>query len=222
MTSNQNFTQFIDDAARAFRNNLDYLTPGLHKIVETSTEKVGEFVSPIAENPFIRQATKIPGLSWIMAGIGQVDIEKVDAQVNELKRSYPDETHQQLAERVIRESAFNGGRVGVITNLIPPLAVSLLALDVAAVSALQAEMIYRIAAIHGFSPYEKTRRGEVFAIWLLSIGGSGVIKSGLSILEILPGIGPLIGATSNATLLYSLGIVACNYYSAKDKNPSPS
>jgi uncharacterized protein (DUF697 family) len=81
-------------------------------------------------------------------------------------------------------------------------------------------MIYRIATIHGFSPYEKTRRGDVFAIWLLSIGGSGVIKSGLSILEILPGVGPLIGATTNATLLYSLGIIACNYYSAKVKNQS--
>ncbi|MBR8829683.1 MAG: hypothetical protein N5P05_001366 [Chroococcopsis gigantea SAG 12.99] len=219
MTNNPNFIQFVEDAARTFRNNLDYLTPGVQRMVEQGTEKIGEFVAPIADNPLIRTATKIPGLSWVMAGIGQVDIEKVDAEVNALRQSYPSESHQELAERVIRETTWNGGRIGVITNLIPPFAVSLFAIDVAAISALQAEMIYRIAAIHGFSPYEKTRRGEVFGIWLLSIGGSGVIKSGLSILEILPGIGPLIGGTTNATLLYSLGIIACNYYSAKVKNP---
>lgn len=110
--------------------------------------------------------------------------------------------------------------IGLVTNFVPPLALLLFAVDLGAIAALQAEMIYRIAAIYGFPPHEPTRRGEVLTIWGLSIGGSGMVKTGLSLVELLPGIGTVVGITSDAALLSGLGYLASQFYQTKQKSVS--
>ncbi|MEG3438238.1 hypothetical protein V0288_14000 [Pannus brasiliensis CCIBt3594] len=208
------FTRTLED----IRQNLDNLTPMTREAIERVTETIGRWVTPIAESPLVEHATKVPGLKWVMAGIGQVNADKVTEEIETLRRSHPGETNRQLADRVITDTAWQGGKVGLIVNFIPPLALSLLALDVAAVSALQAEMIYRVAAIYGYSLHEPARRGEVFAIWGLFTGGSGLIKTSLSGFEAIPGIGMVLGATSNATLLYGLGRIAREFYESKPRS----
>lgn len=193
------------------------LVPALQEALERGTETVGQVVTPIAENPLIQLATRLPGVSWLMAALGQVNNAKVEQEVAELRRTYPLETSAELAQRVIADTALKAAGAGLITNIVPPLAISLLALDIAAVTALQAEMVYRIAAIYGFSVQEPARRGEVLALWGLSMGGSSVLKTGLSLVEIIPLIGTGVGIASNAALLYSLGYVAREFYEAKQK-----
>ena len=189
----------------------------LYQLIEQSTETVGKVVTPIAENPLIKWATKVPGISWFMAALGQVDVDMVQREVAMRRQQFPLDTPTQLADRVITETAWKAAGIGLATNFIPPLALMLLAIDFGAIVALQSEMIYRIAAIYGFSPTDATRRGEVLAIWLLSIGSSGLLKTGLSLFELLPGIGAVVGSVGDATLLYSLGQVACRFYEAKQK-----
>ncbi|MBD3883129.1 EcsC family protein [Phormidium tenue FACHB-886] len=198
----------IHEAAQAVADQL-------HQIIEQSTETIGSIVAPIAENPLIKFATKVPGISWLMAALGQVNVEKVQREVAELRQTYPLETAEQLAQRVIVETAWRAAGIGLVTNFVPPLALFLFAVDLGAIAALQAEMIYRIAAIYGFSPQEPTRRGEVLAIWGLSTGGSGLLKTGLSFVELLPGIGAAVGITSDAALLYGLGYLAARFYETK-------
>jgi uncharacterized protein (DUF697 family) len=103
----------------------------------------------------------------------------------------------------------------LLTNLIPSVATILFAVDIGAIAALQAEMIYKIAAIYGFSAEDTSRRGEVLAIWGIFTGSSSTLKSGLSFLEILPGAGTAIGITSDAAIIYSVGFLACRYYEVK-------
>jgi uncharacterized protein (DUF697 family) len=193
----------------------DILFGPFHRMVEQSTETIGRIATPIAENPFIKYTTKVPGLKWIMAALGQVNVAEVERAITNLRQKYPADTNEQLVYRVIQETAMAGGGVGLVTNLLPPFAVGLFAIDLAAVSALQAEMIYKIAATYGFPLNEPSRRGEVLAIYGLSLGGSGLIKTGLSIVEIIPGVGFVIGAAGNATLLFSLGHIANRFYARK-------
>jgi len=186
-----------------------------HRLVEQGTETMGKIVTPIAENPLIKYATKVPGINVLLAALGQVDVEKAEAEVEQLRRDYPLETAEQIAHRIIVDTSVKAGSIGLLTNFIPPLALALFAVDITAITALQAEMVYRIAAAYGFSLKDPTRRGEVLAIFGLSVGGSGVLKAGLSVVELLPVIGAFVGASSNATLLYSLGYAACRFYEAK-------
>lgn len=198
------------------------VTDMLHRAVEQGTETLGAVVTPFAENPLIQQATRLPGLSWLMAALGQVNVAKVQLQVDELRQKYPLETSEQLAQRVIAEAAWKAAGVGLVTNFMPPLAFLLTAVDVGAVAALQAEMVYRIAAIYGFSLHDPTRRGEMLTLWGVSAGGSGVLKAGLSFVELLPGIGMAVGITSDAALLYGLGNVALRFYETKQRSGSSS
>ena len=191
------------------------VVPATQQFVEQGTETVGKIVTPIAENPLIKYATKVPGINVLLAALGQVDVENAQNEVDKLRQQYPLETPEQLAHRIIVDTAVKAGGVGLISNFIPPLALTLFAVDLAAVTALQAEMVYRIAAAYGFSLTDPTRRGEVLAIFGLSVGGSGVLKGGLSFVELLPVIGAAVGASSNAALIYSLGYITCRFYENK-------
>lgn len=189
--------------------------PTAFRLVEQGTEKVGQFVAPIAENPFVKYAAKLPGINYLFRALGNVDPDSAQKEVDKLRQEYPLETSEQLADRIILDTAIKGGGIGLLTNFIPPLALTLFAVDIAAITTLQAEMIYRIAAAYGFSLKDPTRRGEVLGIFALSVGGTGTLKAGLSFVELIPIIGAVVGASSNAGLLYTLGHTACRFYEAK-------
>ncbi|HEY9837691.1 MAG TPA: hypothetical protein V6D27_12435, partial [Vampirovibrionales bacterium] len=105
--------------------------------------------------------------------------------------------------------------IGLVSSIIPGLALALLGVDVVATTALQAEMVYQIAGAYGMDLKDPARRGEVLAIFGLSLGGSAALKGGLGVLRNLPVAGMAIGASSNAVMLYGLGYAACRFYEAK-------
>lgn len=185
------------------------------QFVEQSTETIGKIVAPIAENQLVKYVAKVPGLSWLLTALGQVDLEAAQKEVDTIRQDYPLETPEQIAHRIVIDAALKAGGIGLIANFVPPLALTLFAVDIAAITAIQAEMIYRIASAYGFPLKEPTRRGEVLAIFGLSLGGSGTLKVGLGLVELLPVVGAVIGASSNAALIYSLGFSACRFYEAK-------
>lgn len=208
-------SQAIANQVQAATRSMALTTDTVHQWAEQSTETLGRIVTPFAENPLVKMGTKLPGISWLMAALGQVNVEQVQQDVAALQQAHPMASTQQLAQRVISDAAMKAAQVGLLTNFIPPAAFFLSALDMGAVAALQANMIYRISALYGFSPTDAARRGEVLAIWGLFSGGSGLLKSGLSVVELLPGIGAAVGVTSDAALLYSVGQLANQFYERK-------
>jgi uncharacterized protein (DUF697 family) len=188
-----------------------------HQWLAQGTEAIGKAVTPVVDHPFVKYVAKVPGINWLLAALGQVDVGKVEIEVKQLQQANALQTPEQLAHQIMVETAIKAGGIGLVTNIIPPIALSLFAVDIVAIAALQAEMVYRIAGIYGFSLNDPTRRGEVLAIFGLSIGGSGALKSGLSFVELVPLIGPVVGATSDAALVYALGHIACQYYESKRK-----
>ena len=225
-TTSQNDRSTLEQIANFFRVMSESLQTGvdsagdafirfIYPAIEQATRVVGTTVAPIADIPFIKYATAIPGLSWLLAALGQVNAEKVQREVAELRAKYPLDTDVQLAQRVIGKTTFRAAQVGLLTNIIPPVALFLFALDIGALAALQAEMIYKIATIYGFSTEDAERRGEVLAIWAVFTGSSGTLKSGLSFLEVLPGAGAAIGISADAAIIYGAGFLACRYYEVK-------
>lgn len=214
-------TTLTQDASERIQATVDstrqQVATTVYRAVDHSSGMVGNAISPIVDHPWVQAATKIPGISWLLAAVGQVNHDRVQREVEELYRQYPADTPEQLAQRVIQETAMRAAAVGLATNFIPPLALSLIAIDLGAIAALQAEMIYRIAAIYGFSPADPTRRGEVVTVWAVFTGSSELVKLGLSAAELLPGVGAAIGAASDATLVYTIGNLACLFYQEKCK-----
>ncbi len=189
-------------------------------LFEPVTATVGSVVGPIANLPFIRFATALPGMKWLLAALGQVNVAEVRSQVDDLRQQYPQADKRALAQRVMAETALRAAGVGLATNLAPSIAFALTLVDIGAIAALQANMIYRIATIYGYSPTDHDRRGEVLAIWLLSSSASGMVKSGMSILELIPGLGAVLGIATDTSLVYSVGYFACRYYETKRSAPT--
>lgn len=189
--------------------------PPTQQFVEQSTETIGKVVAPIAENPVIKSAAKVPGVNLLLTALGQVDIEQAQKDVDKLRQEYPLDPPDQLAHRIMVDTAMKAGGIGLLTNFVPPLALTLFAVDIAAVTTLQAEMVYRIAAAYGLSLSDPARRGEVLAVFGLSLGGSSTLKVGLGFVELIPVVGAVVGASNNAALIYSLGYVASRFYESK-------
>ena len=190
-------------------------TDSAHTVIEQTTENVGKTLHPIAENPAVDYVAKVPGLKWLTSALGRVDKVKAAAEVNKLKAKYPQESAEELAHRVIVDTTIRAGGIGFATNIIPPVALGLFAIDLAAIAALQSEMLYRVAAAYDFDVNDPARKGEALAIFGLSVGASTAVKSGLSVVELVPIVGAAVGASSNAGILYSFGIAASQFYKRK-------
>lgn len=211
----QTVQSVVGTAAQQASTTGEETAAAAHKLIELTTETVGRTVEPVASNPLIDYMAKIPGLSWLLNALGKVDTHKAQQEINELKQKYPDETPEQIAHRVIAGTTLAAAGTGLATNIIPPVAVLLFAVDLAALSKLQADMLFRIAAAYQFDLSDPARRGEALAVFALSLGSGGIFKTSLSFLEIIPGFGAVLGASSNAALVYALGLAARQFYDTK-------
>jgi uncharacterized protein (DUF697 family) len=214
MSQTNSSENFIVEAVNTVANLTENLTTEAQNFLEKTTVSTGKTLEWIASNPILKSADKIIGLDWLMTFLGKVDLTKVQANAEEMRSQYPQETSNQIAHRLIVQKAWEGGRLGLLTNIIPPIAALFLGVELIATAKLQTEMVYEIAAAYGLDLNEPARRGEVLAIFGLSLGAD-VIKTGLTIVEIIPGIGAVVGASTNAAMLYVLGQTACRFYEAK-------
>ena len=177
---------------------------------------------------FSEFADKIPGFDSIsqkftnqlMAIVDNVDIVKVEVEVNQLKEQHPDETPAEIAHRLMVKKAMFGCGAGLATSAVPGAAMALLVVDFATTSMLQAEMVYEIAGAYGFDLQDPARKAEVAAeilavLGLAKGGGKLAAKLGQGVLRNVPLVGMVIGASSNAVILYTLGYATCRFYEAK-------
>lgn len=170
---------------------------------------------PLFRNPLVRKLAGVLKLDWLMGMSDRVDTSKATATVKELKQKYPDESPSQIAHRLMVRKAMQAGSSGFVTSILPGFATALLALDLAATTALQTELVYEIAAAYGLDLNDPERKGEVLGIFGLALGGSNALKAGLGFLRNVPFAGAMIGASTNATVLYSVGYAASRFYEAK-------
>ncbi|MEH2136124.1 EcsC family protein [Nostoc sp.] len=187
-----------------------------HKFIEETTKTSGQVVDRLSENWLIRKLSGVLNLNWLITDNNLVDLEKAEAEVNKLKQNYPNELPSQIAHRIMVEKATQAGTVGLATSILPGIAIALLAIDLTATTKLQSEMLYQIASVYGLDLKDPARKGEILAIFGLALGGGRLLKAaGLGLLRNVPLAGAAIAASSNATMIYSLGYAACRFYEAK-------
>ncbi|MBE9118609.1 hypothetical protein IQ249_22220 [Lusitaniella coriacea LEGE 07157] len=180
-----------------------------------ATEGAGYIFDIVRDNPALKQLTKAFKLDWLVAILDEVDLVKAEAGVRKLQEQHPDESPREIAHRLMLQKALLAGGSGLATSLLPGAATALLAVDMASTTLLQAEMVYQIAGIYGLDLQDFARKGEVLAIFGLSFGGSQAIDAGLSLFGNIPVAGAVIGASTNAAMIYALGYGACRFYEAK-------
>lgn len=195
----------VSNSLRGIRQVL----PGVGRAVDF----FGNF--PLLKNPIVRRFAGVLRLEWLLGISSQVNLEKAEAEVKKLQQQFPDESPSQIAHRLIVKKAIQAGGTGFVTSILPGFAVAFLALDLAATTALQTALVYEIAAAYGLNLRDSARKGEVLAIFGLALGGGNALKAGLKFLRNVPLAGAAIGASTNATILYSVGYAASRFYEAQ-------
>ncbi|MEM6426409.1 MAG: hypothetical protein AAF728_14805 [Cyanobacteria bacterium P01_D01_bin.128] len=185
----------------------------MRKVAQDAGASIGQTLEPIAQNPGVKAVAKVPGMNWLLLWLGQVDIAATRAAVETARRSHPAEDKDAIAERIIQEMTWQAARLGLLTNIVPPIALALLAVDIVGLTRLQAEMVYQLAAVYGLDLESAERRGEAVMLYGLAFAGGTPTKFALSWLELIPVVGAATGASSNAALIYLLGQTARHYYS---------
>ncbi|KKD39027.1 EcsC family protein [Limnoraphis robusta] len=193
----------------------------------------------VSENQMVQSLTKTLQIEWLLEPINKIDIVKAEIDVQQIKAKFPNEKPNEISHRIMLKKAFYVGGSGIATSIVPGTAVALIAIDIAATTALQAEMVYQIACAYGFDLKESARKEEALAILGLAVGGGQAlkaggkyaveagkkyavkagekyaIKAGLGFFRNIPLAGAVIGASTNAAMLYAVGYAACRFYEAK-------
>jgi len=186
-----------------------------YRLIGKATQETGEAVTYVSNLPLIRQIAGVLRLDWLTGANSGLDFTKAEAEVKQIQQQYPKETPSEIAHRIMVKKAIQAGGVGFASSILPGVAAALLAIDLAATTAIQTEMVYEIAAAYGMDLQEPARKGEVLAIFGLALGGSNAMRAGLGFLRNVPLAGAMIGASTNATMLYALGYAARQFYEAK-------
>lgn len=187
-----------------------------HKLIEQAASTAGQVTEYLGQNWLIRKLAGVLNLNWLIGASNNVDPEKATAVVKKLQQRYPNESPNQIAHRIVLSKTAKASGIGFASSILPGFAAALLAVDLAATTQLQSEMIYQIAAAYGLDLKDLARKGEVLAIFGLALGGGRLLRTaGLGLLRNVPFAGAVIGASSNATMVYSLGYAACRFYEAK-------
>lgn len=170
---------------------------------------------PPLSDPIVQRFAGLLRLNWLLGLTEEVNLDKARAEVTGLQLQYPQDSAADIAHRLMVNKAIIASGIGFASSALPGFATTLLALDLVATITLQTEMLYQIAAAYGLDLADPARKGEVLAIFGLALGGGNAVKAGLGFMRNIPFAGAMIGAGTDATMIYSLGYAACRYYEAK-------
>ncbi|MEB3274870.1 MAG: hypothetical protein ACO4CG_04770 [Prochlorothrix sp.] len=197
--------QTVTQAGQAAGSTLQY-----------STQLTGNLIQNLDASPELQKLTKELNLEWLLPVINNVDIQGAGAATQQLQNQYPQESANEIANRLIQQKAVLVGGMGLASSLIPGVAAALLTVDMAGLALVQAELGYQIAAAYGLDLEDPARKGEVLAIFGAAMGTNFALKTGIkAVLRNVPIAGGVVGASTNAMALYAVGYAACRFYNSQ-------
>lgn len=213
------FDEILTAAGNAATQSSDAIAKHITAAVEDSahhlTNSLGYVAELIQNSDRLQSLTKAVNLDWLLPILDKVDVVKAETAVKKLQKKYPHESPREIAHRIMMEKVLYVGGSGMASSFVPGFATAMFAVDLAATTAIQAEMGYQIAAAYGLDLHDPARKGEILAIFGLSFGSSYALKTGFGLLRNLPVAGAVVGASTNAVALYTIGYAACHFYESK-------
>ena len=175
---------------------------------------LGSSIGLISQSPILKKLTEKFKIDWLVNAIDKVDVVTAEAKIRELQRQYPHEKPQEIAHHLMVEKALLAAGSGLVSSLVPGAALALAGMDLAAMTALSAELVYQIAAAYGMDLRSSDRKAEVLAIFGLSLGSNLALEAGVTLVSNIPLAGAVINASASAAMIYALGYGACRFYEA--------
>lgn len=156
------------------------IASGIFGSIQQSGKAVGKAMGRIKNWKLHNQLTDKFGLLWLFERIINVDINKVTEQVEKFRKKYPNDSIEELCDRLIKHKAFYTGTIGFTSGLIPANVPALL-FDFVSTIGAEAELIYEIALVYGMDLSNNTRKGEVLTLIALGAGSTKTAEAALKL-----------------------------------------
>jgi WD40 repeat protein/uncharacterized protein (DUF697 family) len=197
----------------------DHPKTGFWSAISTNVRGIadtaGTFLDQAKGNQQFKDLAKQLQVEPFLFAIEQVDIRSAQKHVQQTIAKHPEWSLEKIANQFIQEKAILLGAQGLASSFLPGFAAGLIAVDLAAAMAAQAELIFQIAYVHSMDLSNPARKAEALTIFSLALGGSMALKVGIGIAaRNIPVAGALVGAGGNAVMTYAVGLAAHHYYSA--------
>lgn len=152
--------------------------------VASTRRQLGEYIEVVHESDWMKQVGRVLGASWLLNLIDQVDIWKVRETVSKIRQQHPDESPNQIAQRLIQRKSLLVGGIGLASGILPPgVNIPVIAVDVIATVVLQLELVYEIAFAYGMNLEDSDRRGEALLVLAAGTGSDRVVNLGVRTLQ---------------------------------------
>jgi hypothetical protein len=117
--------------------------------ISTATSGTGYAINEISNSLLMKKIAQTFKADWLLQILDQVDVNNAEAEVKRLQQKYPNDSPNQIAQKIIKQKAVFAGATGFATSIIPGAAAVFFAGDLIATTSLQAEMVYQIARAYG-------------------------------------------------------------------------
>ncbi|MGD9581687.1 MAG: EcsC family protein, partial [Vampirovibrionia bacterium] len=180
------------------------LSKGIFNSIEKSGEIVGGIFDYISRSKLYSILADKLGINWFFDKILNVDITKVQKQVDKFKNKYPNASKEEIALKLTKHKAIYSGSVGFVSGIIPANIPALI-IDFVASTAAQSELIYEIALIYDQDLNDPTRKGEVLT--LIALGASSTKTAEASLRMAMEISSKKIGQVVSEKMIKSLSII---------------
>lgn len=181
--------------------------------------QMGQWLERFAS--LLRQNIESYGEIWqkrIWSAVNNIDTTKAQEEVANLKNQYPQETPQQIANRLIQEKAL----FSMLTSLMPESEnQDGLAVNWMATAPMLSELIYQVGVCYQF---EKINEHELLATFAIVHNAKRMEKLGVDFLQEQTSDGTDVSVTANNNTIafHAVGYAASQYFESKVKKlPDP-
>jgi hypothetical protein len=105
--------------------------------ISTATSGTGYAINEISNSLLMKKIAQTFKADWLLQILDQVDVNNAEAEVKRLQQKYPNDSPNQIAQRIIKQKAVFAGATGFATSIIPGAAAVFFAGDLIATTSLQ-------------------------------------------------------------------------------------
>lgn len=183
----------------------------ISKNLEKSQDTVGK---KLEENQAAKEAS-------VRAYIKQINLSEMEDAVNAMWDKFPSSKPEEISQRLLRQQILRVSKTSAVFSVVPPKMADSIGVNYVSVALMQAEIIFKIAAVYDFDIWLPQRKPEAFAIIDRVLRASRQAMITLSVSQMIPLAGGVVNVGTDAYLIYRIGDTAKEFYESLTEEVTP-
>jgi uncharacterized protein (DUF697 family) len=218
----QGTTKAVVDVAQGTTKAITDTATGIAKAATDAGQNATKEIVIYNQNKLeAGQASKEASVAAHINQINLVKITQLQKIIADLKAKYSSEKPSGVVQRLLLQQITRASTIAGAIGIIPGKIAESMGFDQTALTLLEIETVYQIAAIYEFDIQLAERRNEVFAIFDRALRASRAARMYLGFTHIIPFAGGVLNAGTDGYVLYLIADTARTFYELKAQETVP-